>query len=258
MFDELTASWVKWASNQHTRLVAIEVGGSSIQSVAVDHEGIRFIDGVAEVGEQDRYGFAAPGYVVDGRVLGAHHIGWIDVFAPDELGTPNNVAVSLNDAAAQADGEWRLRSLLRGELTYVGIGTGIGGIRVNNGVVTDIELGHRVSYGDLVCHGCGRKGCLDAQFGAHALPPAPLDEVTMERMGRSLADAISRTCPAIGSTVVLGGGVVRCNPRLLDLLSERLKGAKVEHSLAPRQAKSAAFVGLLGCLVELGPVTRER
>jgi predicted NBD/HSP70 family sugar kinase len=239
-------------------MVAIEVGGSSVQSVQVSAQGLEFVDGVPPIGIGNLYGFASPGLVESGYVRGAHHIGWGDVFAPDELGTPPNVAVSLNDAEAQADGEWRLRGLKRGELTYVGVGTGVGAVRIIDGTLLPIGLGHETYYGALVCGGCGQEGCLDANIGAHSLPPAPLDEATMDRVSDSLVRAILRSAPARKSTIVFGGGVIRRNSEVFSKLRNQLDCFRVESSMAPPEAKSAAFVAVLDRLAEQKYVTARR
>jgi predicted NBD/HSP70 family sugar kinase len=68
---------------------------------------------------------------------------------------------------------------------YVGIGTGVGAVGVRDGEVVPIEFGHLTSFGDKTCGGCGRRGCLDAQIGGHALPD-PLAGPDQELVARCL------------------------------------------------------------------------
>ncbi|WP_405058502.1 ROK family protein [Kribbella sp. NBC_01505] len=228
-------------------LVAVEVGGSSVQTATLIDGTIAFADGVVQPETTYRYGLAAPGWVVDGRVRGAHHLGWMDVEAWEELGFPRRPEVSLNDAEAGALGEWLLRDGTPMELLYVVIGTGVGAVRLSAGELVEVEFGHQVGFGDAVCGGCGRRGCLDAAIGGHALPtPLPTDD--QARVIESLARAVRMAEIPAGATVVFAGGLVRSHPGLLPALQDSLSELRVEGSLAPRGAKSAAYVGVLDLL----------
>lgn len=222
-------------------LVAVEVGGSSVQTVTLVDGALTFVDGVVRPEAAYRYGLAAPGWVVDGRVRGAHHLGWMDVEAWDILGFPRLPEVSLNDAEAGALGEWLLREGAPAELLYVVIGTGVGAVRVSAGELTAVEFGHQVGFGAAVCGGCGRRGCLDAAIGGHALP-TPLSVEDVARVRESLMRAIQLTALPAGATVVFAGGLVRSHPEVVPALEG------MERSLAPAEAKSAAYVGVLDLL----------
>ncbi|GAB3923012.1 hypothetical protein GCM10029976_012620 [Kribbella albertanoniae] len=224
--------------------MAVEVGGPSVQTATLVDGSVVFVDGVARPETAYRYGLAAPGWVVDGRVRGAHHLGWMDVEAWEELGFPRRPEVSLNDAEAGALGEWLLRVGEPADLLYVVIGTGVGAVRVSAGDVIAVEFGHQVGFGPAVCGGCGRRGCLDAAIGGHALP-TPLGAEDEERVRESLVRAIELTELRAGATVVFGGGLVRSHPRVVP----ELKDMQVERSLAPPEAKSAAHVGVLDLLL---------
>ncbi|MFB6723160.1 ROK family protein [Kribbella sp. NPDC056345] len=233
----LRARW----GQQSEPVVAVEVGGSSVQTATLVDGTVGFADGVVRPETAYRYGLAAPGWVVDGRVRGAHHLGWMDVEAWEVLGFPQRPEVSLNDAEAGALGEWLLRDGEPAELLYVVIGTGVGAVRVSAGELVAVEFGHQVGFGDAVCGGCGRRGCLDAAIGGHALP-TPLGAEDETRVRDALTRAIELTELPAGATVVLGGGLVRSHPRVVPDM-------QVERSLAPPDAKSAAHVGVLDLLL---------
>jgi predicted NBD/HSP70 family sugar kinase len=121
----------RWAALSSA--LAVEVGGSSVQSAVLTGGTVEFVMGAAPATEATPYGLAAPGLVVDGRVLGAHHLGWMDVEAWRELGYDRRPDVSLNDAEAGAFGEWLLRDGEPDDLLYIGIGTGVGAVRIAGG-----------------------------------------------------------------------------------------------------------------------------
>ncbi|MET7280977.1 ROK family protein [Kribbella sp. NPDC005582] len=235
--DFLRARWGRQAGP----LVAVEVGGSSVQTATLVDGSVVFADGAVRPEMPYRYGLAAPGWVVEGRVRGAHHLGWMDVEAWDVLGFPRRPDVSLNDAEAGALGEWLLREGAPAELLYVVIGTGVGAVRVSAGELVAVEFGHQVGFGTGVCGGCGRQGCLDAAIGGHALP-TPLGVEDVARVRESLMRAIQLTGLPAGATVVFAGGVVRSHPEVVPAI----RG--MEKSLAPPEAKSAAYLGVLDLL----------
>lgn len=221
-------------------LRTVEVGGSSIQYCAV-------VGGVpspvAYLGTPDvAWLLAAPGEVDGDRVRGAHHIGWADVVASEELGLGQPPLVSMNDAHAAALGEWDLHGQQSGRWLVVGLGTGIGSAIVENGTVSDVDLGHATYFGPRVCGGCGAEGCLDARIGGHALSD-PLSVRDHERLLASLALAITRL-DRVPDAIVLAGGMARRYPELVRELAGRLR-ASVHPSAAEAGMKSAAPWGLL-------------
>ncbi|WP_062215925.1 ROK family protein [Streptomyces sp. NBRC 109706] len=197
-----------------------------------------------------------PGLVIDGRVWGATQLGWDDVAAWRELGYRRPPAVSMNDAHAAALGEWLLRDERPAALLYAGIGTGLGGALVVGGrVVTSFDLSHRTGFGDGVCHGCRRRGCLNAGVGGEYLPRRLLP-ADRRRIVRLLASAIAGVAELPPETVVvLAGGLVRrTHPELVPALRAALRGAfPVVASAAPPEAKSAAYAGVLHRLAERPP-----
>jgi predicted NBD/HSP70 family sugar kinase len=222
-------------------LLAVEVGGSSTQALLID-ESYR----AREVRIQDHRGtawlLAAPGLVEGDRVRGAHHLGWMDVAASDQLGMAGPPALSMNDAEAAALGEWVLLGKPGGTTLYVGIGTGVGAVAVDDGRIVPIEFSHLVSFGDKTCGGCGRSGCLDAQIGGHALS-TPLQAAERDLVIDSLSKAIDGQAVRI-DRVVLGGGLVRANTAIVAGVRDRVS-APVHHSSCPAEYKSAAHHGLL-------------
>ncbi|UCM90653.1 ROK family protein [Streptomyces marincola] len=249
LVEVLTSSGV--ASRRAVHVV--EVGGSAVQS-AVLGEGatVRFADGPHAMRDTGLYGLASPGLVIDGRVRGATQLGWDDVDAWRELGYQRPPDASMNDAEAAALGEWLLRDERPGSLLYAGIGTGLGGALVVDGeVVPSFDLSHRTGFGDGVCHGCRRRGCLNAQVGGEYLPRRLRPEDRRRVVGL-LATAIDGAGLPPGTTVVLAGGLVRrTHPDLVPALRSLLRGAfPVEGSAAPEAAKSAAYAGVFHRLAQ--------
>lgn len=224
------------------RLVTVEVGGSSVQS-AVFQGGAepQFFDGLIAAPKGGVWALAAPGLVTDGRVQGAHHLGWHDVQAWEVLGFSRRPVVSMNDAVAAAFGEFVLRGRTD-DFLYVGIGTGVGSALVAAGEARDTALGHLQGFSDRRCGGCNGLGCLDASIGGHALP-ARLELTDVCRIADLLSRAIRRQHDHV-PLVVLGGGVPRRYPRLVTILAEHLADIDVQPTRAPKEAKSAAHWGL--------------
>lgn len=161
----------------------------------------------------------------------------------------------MNDAEAQALGEWLLRDGAPDDLLYIGIGTGVAGARVVAGELVHVEFSHLTSFGDAVCGGCGRTGCLDAQIGGHALPQ-PLTDDDRARVVRLLAAATRTVGLAEGATVAFGGGVARSYPTMVDQLQAALPDLAIEPTRAPTSAKSAAYVAVIDALTAAGVGTK--
>jgi predicted NBD/HSP70 family sugar kinase len=190
---------------------------------------------------------AVPGVIADGVVREASNLGWKDTDPVEVLGLDGPAVIVLNDAEAAALGEAALRSH-QGRLVFITIGTGIGGAVVDRGRVLRANLfghdapGHGRSFGDRPCP-CGRSGCLETEAAGWALPE-PLGTRTLEHVGRLLAEAIASHELAATGLVVVGGGIARRYPAIVDHVRTYLQGRPVEGTRAPAEAKSAAAWGL--------------
>ena len=134
----------------------------------------------AEVGEGiDRLGLGVPGPLdlERGVIVQAPNLGWRDVplrdMVADALGCP---VVMDNDANAAAFGEaWVGAGRGARVLLLVTLGTGVGGGVVEDGRVFHgarglaVEIGHMVAVSGGRACSCGKRGCVEAYFSAHAL-----------------------------------------------------------------------------------------
>lgn len=230
-------------------LACVEIGGGSVQTVLFDNGARpRIVEGATQP-EGYAVAFAVPGIIDGGVVRWASNLGWRDTDPVVALSLPGPAALVVNDAEAAALGE----AALRGErglerLVYLCVGTGVGGAVVADGRVVRANLfghnatGHGTSFGDLPCR-CERRGCLETVAAGWALPD-PLDEDTIIDVAAKLARAIATHELCGSGTVVLGGGIARRYPELVDEVARWLEGRTVERSLAPAKAKSAAGWGL--------------
>ncbi len=222
-------------------MLTVEVGGSSIQAIQfADSSHGRIVP--LHQHRTDRWLLAAPGLVEGNRVRGAHHLGWMDVQASDELGMSSPPLLSMNDAEAAALGEWVLCRQPNETLLYIVMGTGVGAVAVANGAVIPVEFGHLTAFGPKRCGGCGRIGCLDAQIGGHTLPH-PLSDQDVDTIVAILDEAFARQEIAF-DRVVVGGGIPRSYRRIVSGLGERIEPPTYP-SGCPDGYKSAAPFGLL-------------
>ena len=241
-------------------LACIEVGGGGIQTVLFDNGSEpRLVEG-AQQPNGYALAFAVPGIIADGVVRLASNLGWRDTDPVQELRLAGPARLVVNDAEAAALGEAALRGdhgLKR--LVYLCVGTGVGGAVVSNGEVIRANLfghnarGHGHEFGDLVCR-CERRGCLETVAAGWALPD-PLTDRDIAAVGRRLAMAIGQHELCGQGTVVIGGGIARRYPSLVERIASHLPSRDVEGSLAPPAAKSAAAWGLqhaLGAGKEVG------
>jgi glucokinase len=127
----------------------------------------------------DRLGIGVPGPLdlERGVIVQAPNLGWRDVplrdMVAEALGCP---VVMDNDANAAAYGEaWVGAGRGARVLLLVTLGTGVGGGVVEDGRVFHgarglaVEIGHMVAVaGGRLCS-CGKRGCVEAYFSAHAL-----------------------------------------------------------------------------------------
>jgi predicted NBD/HSP70 family sugar kinase len=243
-------------------LACVEVGGGGIQTVLFDNGSEpRLVEGAQQ---PDGYAlaFAVPGIIANGVVRLASNLGWRDIDPVEAFKLEGPADLVVNDAEAAALGE----AALRGErglkrLVYLCIGTGVGGAVVSNGEVIRANLfghnarGHGHEFGKLPCR-CERRGCLETVAAGWALPD-PLSDQDIAAVGRRLAMAIGQHELCSRGTVVIGGGIARRYPALLERIASHLPSRDVERSLAPPEAKSAAAWGLWHALAATGQSARE-
>ena len=230
-------------------LACVEIGGGGVQTVLFNDGDAPFVLDGAHQPDGAALAFAVPGLVVDGVVREASNLGWRDIDPVVELGLDGPASLVVNDAEAAALGEYALRAPHAPErLVYVCIGTGIGGAVVVEGDVARSNLfghcapGYGKSFGDGRCR-CGRTGCLETVAAGWALPD-PLTDEHLGTIASLLASAIGGHPLARTGTIVVGGGIARRYPKLVDEIVACMPGRDVEKSSAPDGAKSAAAWGL--------------
>jgi predicted NBD/HSP70 family sugar kinase len=223
----------------------VEIGASNVQTVLFEGDGsYRIVEG-AHQPKGFELAIAVPGLIVDGIVSESSNLGWKEVNPVEALGLAGPAKVVVNDAEAAALGEWVLRSTEGfGPLVYLGLGTGIGGAVVDGGEVLAGNLfGHMAGFSSARCP-CGRMGCLETVAAGWSLPH-PIDDEQLARASSALATGITSEPLASGvPLVVIGGGIARRYPRLLDMTRAHLNGLVVEPTQSPPDAKSAAAWGL--------------
>ena len=222
------------------QVTCVEVGASSIETVLLDASTIvhRRLGAVAPAGQPLL--IAVPGLVRGNRVIAASNLDWYDVDPAEQLGLAGPPDVVCNDAEAAALGESVLRPG-RPDLVFVGLGTGVGGAVVIDGVAEANLFAHGGSFGDRPC-ACERVGCLETVAGGWALPET-LTESHLSDIARAIAQAINDEPRATPSLVVLAGGLTAAYPSLVALLGAALPDRQVVSTAAPG-TKSAAAWGL--------------
>jgi len=180
----------------------------------------------AEVGGRiDRLGLGVPGPLdlERGVIVQAPNLGWRDVPLRDMVADAVGCAVTMdNDANAAAYGEaWVGAGRGARVLLLVTLGTGVGGGVVEDGRVFHgarglaVEIGHMVAVaGGRGCP-CGKRGCVEAYFSAHALSEQAAEVQASDgdpRVHRSLfaryAAGDPRIVPWLGNAIdVLAQGV---------------------------------------------------
>ena len=231
-------------------ITCIEAGGSGAQTVVFAGEREPSVQAGADVVAGSTLLLAVPGVIVRGRVT-ASNLGWVDADPAAQLGCPAPAALVMNDAEAAALGE----SVLRGgvDLVFLGIGTGVGGAVVVDGRVQAGNLfGHAKGFSDRPCP-CGGRGCLETVASGWALPD-PLPASAVEDLGAALARAVEAEEAAVPNLVVVGGGLPRRHPAVVEAVARHLSGRTVEPSRAPHEAKSAAAWGLVRAALDEGIV----
>jgi glucokinase len=227
------------ATTPGRQLACVEVGGGSIETVVLGGAVPVVLPGAQPPADLPLL-MAVPG-ILDGlRVLAASNLGWLDVDPAEQLGLAP-AALVLNDAEAAALGESALRD--GKALTYVGLGTGVGGAVVADGIVVGANLlGHGGTFGDRACP-CGRTGCLETVAAGWALPD-PLPAELVPGVARAVAAAVRAEPLATSPLVVVAGGLARRHPAVVAALAQELPECAVEPSAAPAGVKSAAAWGL--------------
>ncbi len=221
-------------------VLAVEVGGSFTQAVYLESSTQGRVVPL-DVHREESWLLAAPGLVEGNRIRGAHHLGWMDIQASEELGMKHSPLLSMNDAEAAALGEWVLRGYPTDTMLYTSMGTGVGAVAIRQGEIIPVEFGHLAAFGPKKCGGCGRVGCLDAQIGGHTLP-TPLSANDIEFIVSTLRVAIQQQDIAF-DRIVIGAGLPRRYPEIVSQLSHRISQS-VESSSSPEHFKSAAPIGL--------------
>lgn len=221
-------------------VACIEVGGGGVETVVLGTPAPLILPGARPPAGLPVL-LAVPGLIDGGRVVAASNLGWYDVDPAAQLGLDRPAALVLNDAAAAALGEHALRDGAR--LTYLGLGTGVGGAVVRDGAVVATNLfGHTGAFGDRRCP-CGRTGCLETVAAGWALPD-PLPPYCLPVVAAAVATALRTEPLAATGLVVVAGGLPRRHPALVDAVAAAMPERVVEASAAPADAKSAAAWGL--------------
>lgn len=232
----------------------VEVGASNIETVLFRGNGD---PALRLAGPHQPPGYdlalAVPGIVENGSVTESSNLGWRNVDPVAALDLTGPASVVINDAEAAALGEAELRPSHVGPVVYLGLGTGIGGAVVEGGQILAGNLfGHMTGYSSAVCS-CGRTGCLETVAAGWSLPD-PIDAATLAKTASSLAASIlNEPLSRGGPLVVVGGGIARKYPEIVDLMAPELDGLRVEPSRAPSDAKSAAAWGLFLLLKSRSP-----
>ena len=239
----------------------VEVGASSIQTVLFEADGSHRLLPGAHQPDGFELAIAVPGLIENGKVTESSNLGWRNMDPVAALGLPGPASVVVNDAEAAALGE----AVLRGpsafnRLVYLGLGTGIGGAVVVEGELLAGNLfGHTSGFSSAICP-CGRTGCLETVAAGWSLP-FPLNDDSLTRAAVALATAVmSEPLAAGGALVIVGGGIARKYPRIVEMIGTHLNDRVVEPSRAPADAKSAAGWGLsylLNSLEMIEPQTEE-
>lgn len=244
-----------------TEWIFVELGGSSSQSTMERNGEFQFFPGVVRISDA-RYALAVPGVIRFPEVLYATNLGWPEVAKPShELGLTNLELIE-NDVVAAGLGEAVLRSPDGDEpacdLLYLSLGTGIGSCLVVHGRAWDADIGHAPIGGENYCMGCRSYGCLNSEIEARRLS-TPLTSGDIDKIVSTLLAGLGKLAdPAtVPDLVVLGGGIVRTSPIIADRLGKALS-QRIETSMAPPGAKSAAFLGLRWLAYEHDNTSRER
>jgi len=183
-------------------VLAIDIGGTNIKILATGEKEPRkfpsgptlspqqMMDGVKKLAPDWNYDVVSigyPGVVVNNRILTEPHNlakGWVGFNFKGAFRRPVKI---INDAAMQALGSYK-----KGQMLFLGLGTGLGSAMVVEGVVVPMELGH-LSY---------RNGTYEEYVGLRGLK-----RLGKKKWRKHVAFGVSRLTSALQvNDVVIGGG----------------------------------------------------
>jgi polyphosphate glucokinase len=183
-------------------VLAIDIGGTNIKILATGQKEPRkfpsgptmspreMVEGVRKLAADWKYDVVSigyPGVVVKDRILTEPHNlakGWIGFDFKAAFRRPVKI---INDAAMQALGTYK-----KGQMLFLGLGTGLGSAMVVEGVVVPMELGH-LSY---------RKGTYEDYVGLRGL-----ERLGKKKWRKHVTFTVNRLTAALQlDDVVIGGG----------------------------------------------------
>ena len=186
-------------------VLAIDIGGTNIKILATREKEPRkfpsgptlspqqMVDGVKKLATDWNYDVVSigyPGVVVNNRILTEPHNlakGWVGFNFKGAFRRPVKI---INDASMQALGSYK-----KGQMFFLGLGTGLGSAMVVEGVVIPFELG-QLSY---------KKGTVEDYLGLRGL-----QRFGKKKWRQEVAYCIDRLVHALQlDEVVLGGGNVK-------------------------------------------------
>jgi polyphosphate glucokinase len=183
-------------------VLVVDVGGTHVKILATGQSARRefesgptltpkrMVAGVRKLAAGWKYDVVSigfPGPVLHGRPIAEPHNlgrGWVGFGYRAAFGRPVRI---VNDAAMQALGGYK-----RGEMLFLGLGTGLGSALIVDGIVEPMELGH-LPY---------RKGTYEDYVGLRGLK-----RLGRKKWRRAVEDVVERLVAALEpDDVVLGGG----------------------------------------------------
>jgi polyphosphate glucokinase len=186
-------------------VLVVDVGGTHVKILATGQSARRefesgptltpkrMVAGVRKLAAGWKYDVVSigfPGPVLHGRPIAEPHNlgrGWVGFGYRAAFGRPVRI---VNDAAMQALGGYK-----RGEMLFLGLGTGLGSALIVDGIVEPMELGH-LPY---------RKGTYEDYVGLRGLK-----RLGRKKWRRAVEDVVERLVAALEpDDVVLGGGNVQ-------------------------------------------------
>ena len=183
-------------------VLTIDIGGTNIKILATGQKEARkfpsgpklsprqMVDAVKKLAADWKYDVVSigyPGVVVNNRILTEPHNlakGWVGFNFKAAFRRPVKI---INDAAMQALGSYK-----KGQMLFLGLGTGLGSAMVVEGVVVPMELGH-LSY---------RNGTYEDYIGLRGLK-----RLGKRKWQKHVAFSVNRLTSALQvNDVVIGGG----------------------------------------------------
>jgi polyphosphate glucokinase len=183
-------------------VLTIDIGGTNIKILVTGQKEPRkfpsgptlsprqMVDGVKKLAADWKYDVVSmgyPGVVVKNRILTEPHNlakGWVGFNFKAAFRRPVKI---INDAAMQALGSYK-----KGQMLFLGLGTGLGSAMVVEGIVVPMELGH-LSY---------RNGTYEDYVGLRGLK-----RLGKKKWRKHVAFSVNRLISALCvDDIVLGGG----------------------------------------------------